>query len=90
MAGDDLQPIAVWIIDEIDAHGIVFKADTAHFAVLGQRFFIIIDFKSQMELIVPQLIRLLAVTQPGQLQKMLGKTIAQINDDKAPILWLDA
>ena len=47
---------------------------------------IIIDHKSKMELILAQIVRLLAVTQPGQLQQMRRFAVRKINKDKAAIV----
>ena len=32
--GDDLDPVSVRVLDEINAHLLIFKTDTAHFFVL--------------------------------------------------------
>lgn len=66
--GHDLQPVAVRVRDEIDAHGLVFKADTAHLLVQSVSGRIIVHGERQMELVFTQVVGFGAVRQPCQLQ----------------------
>ena len=76
----DFQPVAIRIIDEINAHFLIFIANAAHFLVQLMRCSEIIDSKSQMELVISQIILFLAICQISQLQLMWCLTaIAKID-----------
>ena len=45
----NLQPVAIRVFDEIDAHGFIFKANAAHLLVLFVRFLKVIRLKCQVE-----------------------------------------
>ena len=64
---DDFEPVIVRIVDEIDAHFGIFKADAAHFLVLCVCSIEIRSLKSKMEFIFAKVVGLLAVAQPSQL-----------------------
>ena len=64
---DDFKPIIIGIVDEIDAHFGIFKADAAHFLVLCVCSIEIRSLKSKMEFIFAKVVGLLAVAQPSQL-----------------------
>lgn len=66
---DDLDPVSVRIIDEVDAHILVLIAHAAHRLVFLIGFLHIIHLESQMEFIVPQIVGFLAITQPGELER---------------------
>ena len=65
--GDDFQPVIVRIVDEINPHFGIFKADAAHFLVLCVCSIEIRSLKSKMEFIFAKVVGLLAVAQPSQL-----------------------
>lgn len=50
--GDDLNPVAVRIIDKVDDHILILITDAAHFFMQGMGACEIIDFESQMEFII--------------------------------------
>ena len=64
---DNFKPVIVRIVDEIDAHFGIFKADAAHFLMLCMCRIEILCLKRKMEFIFAKIIRLLAVAQPSQL-----------------------
>ena len=64
----NLQPVAIRVFNEIDAHGFIFKANAAHLLVLFVRFLKIIRLKCQMEFTLSQVVSLGVVFQPGKLQ----------------------
>ena len=64
----NLQPVAIRVFNEIDAHGFIFKANAAHLLMLFVRFFKIIRLKCQMEFTLSQVVSLGVVFQPGKLQ----------------------
>ena len=74
--GDDLQPVAVGVFDEVNSHICIFKADTAHLPVLRKSGVKIIYRKCKVDLVVAQLIGAVHVPQPGQLQQMRGGLVA--------------
>lgn len=66
LSRDDFYPVAVGILDKIDAHRFIFKANAPHFLMTGMRGFHIIYRKGQVEFIIPQIIGILfPVSQPG-------------------------
>ena len=66
--GNDLQPVAIGVIDKVDAHGGVFKADAAHFLMQGVGGFKVLGLEGQMEFQFAQVILLGMTLQPGQFQ----------------------
>ena len=86
MLGHDLDPIAIGIGDEVDPHGRVFKADAAHVLVLLVQLLVLIGVEGQVELALAQVVGLLAVPQPGQLQLKLGETVPQVHQTEGAVL----
>lgn len=82
----DLDPIAVGIGDEVDPHGRVFKADAAHVLVLLVQLLVLIGVEGQVELALAQVVGLLAVPQPGQLQLKLGEAVPQVHQTEGAVL----
>ena len=64
----DLDPIPVRILYKVDAHAGIFKADAAHGRVLCVRGIHIRHGEREVKLPLAEVIRLRAVTQPGQLE----------------------
>ena len=64
----NLNPVAVGVGDEVDAHGGVLKADAAHGLVPGVEGVVFVGAEGQVELALPQVVGLLPVPEPGQLQ----------------------
>ena len=78
----NFEPIAVRVLDEIDTHFRVLKADTAHFFVLFMCRVKIICFKCQMKFTFAQIVRLRMFFKPSELKLKIAWIIAQINDNK--------
>lgn len=87
--GDDLDPVAVGVLDEIDAHSRVFKADAAHLPVLGVPDVEFVGDEGQVKLPLTQIIGLRAVLQPGQLQLKAGDPVPQIDQPEGAVLGVD-
>ena len=79
--GDDFEPVAVRVLDEINAHGRIFKADAAHGGVLLMGGFVVIRLESQVELALAQVVSAGVVAQPGELQLKAAFGIRHIHDD---------
>ena len=66
--GHDLQPVAVRVLNEVDAHGGIFVADAAHGLMLGFGGVKVGHGEGQVEFPLAQVIGLGMIPQPGQLQ----------------------
>ncbi len=86
---DDLEPVVVWIFAKVNVHLGVFVADAAHLLMAGMGGFVIIDLECQVKFVVAEIVRLLAVSEPGQFQLVRAVPVLQIDDDEAPVLRLD-
>ena len=53
---NDLQPVSVRIIDEVNPHFRIFKTDAAHLRVLFVGGLHVVGDKGQMDLVVPKII----------------------------------
>lgn len=78
LCGNDFQPVAVRVGDKIDAHCRIFKADAVHFLVLCVCGIEIIHAEGQVELVVTEVVRLVPVAQPRQLEQMRRYAIGQV------------
>jgi hypothetical protein len=83
--GDNLDPVIVRIIYEVDSHGFVFVADAPHFFMQSMSGGIIVGNKGKMEFVIPEVIGLLPVSKPGQLKLMRSLAIPEKNKDKASV-----
>jgi hypothetical protein len=83
--GDDFNPVVVRIIDKVDSHSLVLITDTAHLFMQGMGFSKIIDFESQMKFIIAQIVRLLSVFKPGQLELVRRLTIAEKDENETAV-----
>src|SRR5512137_751710 len=86
---DYFEPVIVRIIDKVNSHGFVFKADATHFFMQGMSGDKIIHLKSQMEFVISQIVRLFSVFEPGELQLMRRLAIAQKDDNETSIRSLN-
>ena len=50
----------------------------------------IVDRKGEMELIVAEIVRLVPVAQPGQLELVRRRAVRQVDDGEAAVLGVDA
>ena len=82
---NDLQPVAVGILDEVDPHGRVFKADAAHLLVQRVSRGEVVDAKSQVELLLPDVVGLRVIPQPGQLELEFRGVVGYVDDDELPV-----
>ena len=82
---NDLEPVTVGIVHEVDVHLGIFVADAAHFLVTGMGRIIIIDLECQMKFVVAKIVRLFPIFQPCQFQLMGTVPVLQIDDDKTPV-----
>ena len=48
----NFQPVAIRVIDKVNAHGFVFKTDAAHFFVFCMSGFKIFGYKRQMNFVI--------------------------------------
>ena len=90
LCGNDFQPVAVRVGDEIDAHCRIFKADAVHFLVFCVRGIEIIYAEGQVELVVTEVVRLVPVAQPRQLEQMRRYAIGQVYNNEAAVRCVDA
>ena len=88
MSGNDLDPVAVGVADEIDAHGGIFEADAAHFLVLGVGRLVILGLQGQMEFTLAQIVLLRMVPKPGELQTEVCFAVSQKDNDEAAVVRL--
>ena len=84
----DLDPVAVGITDEVNTHIRIFITDTAHLLMQSVCCLKIICCKSDMTLILAQLIGLRMIFEPGQLNLKAAGIILQITKREASILRL--
>ena len=82
---DDLDPVAVRIADEVDAHALILKADAAHVTVALMRGGIIVHLAGEMDFILAQIICALMVAQPGELDFVPARAVAEEDEDKAAV-----
>ena len=90
LCGNDFQPVAVRVGDKIDAHCRIFEADAVHFLVLCVCGIEIICAEGQVELVVTEVVRLVPVAQPRQLEQMRRYAIGQVYNNKAAVRCVDA
>ena len=86
---NNLDPIRIRIFAKVDSHVGVFVADAAHLLMAGMGCFVIIDLECQVKFVVAEIVRLLAVSEPGQFQLVRAVPVLQIDDDEAPVLRFD-
>ena len=90
LARDDLQPVAVRVGDKVDAHGRVLEADAAHLLVLFVRGLEIIHAEREVELVVAEIVRLVPVAQPCQLEQVRRCAVGQVYNNEAAVRCVDA
>ena len=85
----DLHPVAVRVLDKVDAHGRVLKADAAHLLVQGVRRLVVVGHKAQMALVLAQVVGLVrVVAQPGELQAPVVVLVLEEDELEALVLGL--
>jgi hypothetical protein len=82
---EDLEPVAVRILNKVNPHGRIFKADAPHFLMQGMRGLKIVRTECQMEFFLSEVIFLRMILQPGQLQFKVALRIAYVNNNKRSV-----
>lgn len=77
---DDLNPIPVRIIDKIDPHVRIFKADTSHLLMSFVEGVKLICHKGQVEFFIAKIVGPVHISKPGQLQLKAGSPVTKIDD----------
>ena len=90
LCGNDLKPVAVRVGDEIDAQCRIFKADAVHFLVLCVRGLEIIHAEGKVKLVITEVVRLVPVAQPRQLEQMRRYAVGQVYNNEAAVRCVDA
>ena len=80
---DDLQPVAIRVLDEVNAHGGVLVADDAHLAVQLVGGLKILRPEGQVEFAFAQIVGLGVVLEPGELQLEIRLLVAYEDDGEA-------
>ena len=65
---DNLDPVSVRILDKVNPHVRILKADATHFPMSGMGRATVVCVKGQVVLLFAQIVGLGAIPQPGQLQ----------------------
>lgn len=89
LAVQDLNPISVGVGNKVQIHFFIFKTDASHLLMQGVGFLFIRHPDSQMNFIVPQVIRLFPIPQPCEFQLVIGCVVGQINNDKRAVRGVD-
>ena len=82
---NDLDPVVVGVIDEIDAEIGIFETDAAHFFMFCICCVIIFCYECQMEFVFTQIVGIFSVSQPCQFQCEIGFAVTQINQFPAAV-----
>ena len=79
----DFYPVVVRVVDEIQAHRLVFVAYAAHFLVEFPHF-VVVAFHSQTQVafVFSQFIGSLVVAQPGQFEQEARGIVGEVYQDK--------
>ena len=85
LLGDDFNPVVVRVIDKVDSHRLVLITDAAHLFMPGMGACKIVDFESQMEFIVTQIVRLFSILEPSQLELVQCLTVAEKDDNETAV-----
>lgn len=85
LSGDDLDPVSVGIGDEIDTHGGILKADTAHGRVLLMGKSKVINRESQMKLTLAKVIGLGTAGEAGQFKGEIALAVTKEDKMKAAV-----
>ena len=68
LLGQDLYPVAVRVLDEVDAHLLVDEADDAQLLVLFARGLVVVHTQGEVDLALAEVVGLLMVAQPGEFE----------------------
>lgn len=87
---EDLDPVVVRVMDEVEAHLVVLKADAPHLAVVFSDLVVVaLHTHAEMRLVVAELIRALMVAEPGQLQPEGFVGAGEVGDDEVSLRMPD-
>lgn len=87
--GEDFDPIAVGVFDEVDAHVGVFEADAAHGGVFGVEGIVVFGAEGEVELFVAEVVGFGAVAEPGELELKVALVVGEIDNLEGAILGVD-
>jgi hypothetical protein len=81
--GNDLHPISVGILDEVNAHRRVFITHATHLLVMREGGGVVVGYQSQMKLIIPKIVGFRTVSKPGQFKFVRSSCVTQKNEYEA-------
>ena len=87
--GEDFDPIAVGVFDEVDAHVGVFEADAAHGGVFGVEGGVVLGAEGEVELLVAEVVGFGAVAEPGELEEEVALAVGEVDDLEGAVLGVD-
>lgn len=87
--GEDFDPVAVGVFDEVDPHVGVFEADAAHGGVFGVEGIVVFGAEGEMELFVAEVVGFGAVAEPGELELKVALVVGEIDNLEGAILGVD-
>lgn len=76
------KPVAIGILNEVDAHLLILKGDAAHGLVFGEGSGVVVGLEGEVELLIAEVVRLGTVAHPGQLQQVFAAAVGEVDDDE--------
>lgn len=86
---DNLKPIIIRVGHKINSHIGIFITDATHLLMAGMGGGVVVDLKGQVEFVVPEIVGLCAVAQPGQFELMGAAAVFKVDDDEAAVRRVD-
>ena len=87
--GEDFDPVAVGIFDEVDAHVGVLEADTAHGGVFGVEGIVVLGTEGEVELLVAKVVGFGAVAEPGELKLEVALMVGEVDNLEGTVFGID-
>ena len=87
--GEDFDPIAVGVFDEVDAHVGVLEADATHGGVFGVEGIVVLGTEGEVELLVAEVVGFGAVAEPGEFELEIALMVGEVDNLEGAVFGVD-
>ena len=87
--GEDFDPVAVGVFDEVDAHVGILEADAPHGGVLGVEGIVVLGTEGEVELLVAEVVGFGAVAEPGEFELEIALMVGEVDNLEGAVFGVD-
>ena len=87
--GEDFDPVAIGVFDEVDAHVGILEADAPHGGVLGVEGIVVLGAEGEVEFLVAEVVGFGAVAEPGEFELEIALMVGEVDNLEGAVFGVD-